>query len=111
MAHMTMIEAALGLRSDLNQAGRPKRKRMSPSDRLAKRVEALLGDPKAGSDFADLFETRSVFVHGRSIEGLVPSKDRTLARQLARRVTMALIDAAIWPAGQMARADYLNGLA
>lgn len=111
MAHMTTIEAALGLRSDFQQAGRPKGARMSPSDRLAKRVEALLGDPKAGSDYADLFETRSAFVHGRSIQGLVPSKDRILARQLARRVTVALIDAANGPAGQMAHADYLNGLA
>lgn len=111
MAHMTTIEAALGLRSDFKQGGRPKGARMSPSDRLAKRLEALLGDPTAGSGYADLFETRSAFVHGRSIQGLVPSKDRILARQLARRVTMALIDAANGPAGQMARADYLNGLA
>lgn len=111
MAHMTTIEAALGLRSDFNQAGRPKGRRMSPSDRLAKRVEALLGDPQAGSDYADLFETRSAYVHGRSIPGPVPSKHRTLARRLARRVTVALIDAANGPAGQMARADYLNGLA
>jgi hypothetical protein len=78
---------------------------------LAKRVEALLDDPQAGSDYADLFETRSAFVHGRSILGLVPSKDRTLARRLARRITVALIDAAGGPAGQMARADYLNSLA
>ncbi|BBI19327.1 hypothetical protein EKJ_01740 [Qipengyuania flava] len=111
MAHMTTIEAALGLRSDFNQAGRPKGARMSPRDRLAKRVEALLGDPKAGSSYTDLFETRSAFVHGRSIQGLVPSKDRVLARQLARRVTVALIDAAKGAAGDMARADYLNSLA
>lgn len=84
---------------------------MSPSDRLAKRVEALLGDPKAGSSYANLFETRSAFVHGRSIQGLVPRKDRKLARQLARRVTLELIDAAKGAAGHMARADYLNSLA
>lgn len=111
MAHMTTIEAALGLRADFNQAGRPKGTRMAPGDRMAKRVETLLGDPQAGSDYADLFETRSAFVHGRSIHGLVPSRDRTLARRLARRVTVALFDAAIGPAGQTARADYLNGLA
>lgn len=111
LAHMTTIEAALGLRSDFSQAGRPKGTRMSPRDRLAKRVAARLSDPQAGSDYADLFETRSAFVHGRSIQGTVPSKDRTLARRLARRVTVALIDAANGPAGQMERADYLNGLA
>jgi hypothetical protein len=111
MAHMTTIEAALGLRSDFRQRGRPKGTRMSPSDRVAKRVEALLGDPQAGSDYGDLFETRSAFVHGRSIQGLVSSKHRNLARQLARRVTVALIDAANGPASQSARDDYLNGLA
>ncbi|WP_448662848.1 hypothetical protein ACG3SL_19765 [Sphingomonas sp. CJ20] len=111
MAHMTTIEAALGLRSDFSQAGRPKGTRMAPSDRQARRVEVLLADPKAGADYAALFETRSAFVHGRAIQGLVPSKDRNLARRLARRVTVALIDAANGPAGQMARADFLNGLA
>lgn len=111
MAHMTTIEAGLGLRSDFKQGGRPKGTRMAPRDRLAKRVEALLGDHQAGSVYADLFETRSAFVHGRSIQGLVPSKDRNLARRLARRVTVALIDAATGPAGQSAREDYLNSLA
>jgi hypothetical protein len=111
MAHMTTIEAALGLRSDFKQGGRPKGKRMAPSGRLAKRVEALLGDHQAGSAYADLFETRSAFVHGRSIQRLVPSKDRTLARGLARRVTVALIDAATGSAGHLAREDYLNSLA
>ena len=111
MAHMTTIEAALGLRSDFSQAGRPKSKRLSPSDRLAKRVEVLLGDPQAGADYASLFEIRSAFVHGRSIQGVVSSKDRNLARGLARRVTVALIDAANGPAGQAPRADFLNGLA
>lgn len=111
MAYMTTIEAALGLRSDFSQAGRPKGTRMAPSDRQARRVEALLADPQAGADYAVLFETRSAFVHGRSIQGLVPSKDRNLARRLARRVTMALVDAANGSAGQMARADFLNSLA
>ncbi len=111
MAHMTTIEAALGLRSDFKQSHRAKGARMSPSERLAKRVGVILRDPKAGRDYANLFETRSAYVHGRSIEGVVPSKDRNLARQLARRVTVALIDAANGPAGHMARADYLNGLA
>ena len=85
MAHMTAIEAALGLQSDFRQAGKPKETRMSPSSRLAKRVEVLLDDPEAGSDYAALFETRSAFIHGRSIQGLAPSKNRTLARKLAAR--------------------------
>lgn len=111
MAHMTAIEAALGLQSDFRQGGRPKGTRMSPSERLSKRVGVLLADPQAESDYGDLFETRSAFVHGRPIQGLVPSKDRNLARRLARRVTVALIDAANGPAGQTPRADFLNALA
>jgi len=62
---------------------------------------------QAGSDYSNLSETSRAFVHGRSITGLLPSKDRTLAR----RVTMGLIDGANGLAGQVARADYLNGLA
>jgi hypothetical protein len=111
MAHMTAIEAALGLRSDFQNKGRPKGTRMSPSDRVAKRVELLLGDRQAGNDYAALFETRSAFVHGRSIQGPVPGKDRNRARQLARRVVVALMDAANSSAGTSPRESYLNSLA
>ncbi len=111
IAHMTAIDAALGLRSDFKQNGKPKTARMAPSDRLAKRVEALLADPQAGQDYADLYETRSAYIHGRAIDALVPSAKRTLARTLARRVTVALIEAANGPAGSLARSDYLNSLA
>lgn len=105
MAHMTVIEAALGLHDDFQKKG------MSPSKRVRKRLEALLGDAKAGADYSDLFKTRSTYVHGRAIPGLISSQRRNLARQLARRVAVALIDAANGPAGQGARADFLNGLA
>lgn len=110
MAHMTAIEAALGLRSAFSNAGRPRGTRLSPSDRLARRVAVLLNDRQAGTDYAALFEMRSAFVHGRSISGQVSSSDRNIARRLARRVVVALIDAANSPACQP-RADYLNALA
>lgn len=108
MAHMTMIEAALGLRSDSGNSSKP---RMTAKGRVAKRVELLLADPKAGVDYEAMFETRSAFVHGRAFQGTVSSKDRNLARSLARRVAVALIDVANGPAGQTTREDYLNSLA
>ena len=111
MAHMTAIEAGLGQRADFRPGSRPKGPRLSPSERLAKCVEVLLADAQAGKDYADLFETRSAFVHGRSIQGLVSSKDRNMARRLARRVTVALIDVANGPSSQAPREDFLNSLA
>lgn len=105
MAHMTTIEAALGLHDDFQKKGMP------PSARVRKRIEALLGDPQAALDYADLFKTRSTYVHGRTIPVLISSQRRNLARQLARRVTIALIDAANTPFGQGGRAHFLNGLA
>lgn len=105
MAHMTTIEAALGLHEDFQKKG------MSPSARVRKRIEALLGDPQAALDYADLFKTRSTYVHGREIPGQISSERRNLARQLARRVTVALIDAANTLPGQGTRADFLNRLA
>lgn len=111
MAHMTAIEAAIGLQSDFSGKGRPKTDQMKATQRMAKRVGRLLGDAHSETDYAALFEIRSGFVHGRAIPGSIPSRDRNMARRLARRVASALIDAANGPAGQASRADYLNSLA
>lgn len=111
MAHMTAIEAALGLQSDFSKKGRPKHDQIGATARLAKRVAILLGDAQAGQDYADLFELRSAFVHGRPIAGQVSGKDRILARRLARRVVVALVDAANDSDGALSRAEFLNGLA
>jgi hypothetical protein len=111
MAHMTTIEAALGLESDFSKKGRPKNDQIGATARLTKRVEELLADPQAGEDYKALFETRSAFVHGRAIQGPLPGSVRTIARRLARRVVVALIDASNGPSGQAPRADFLNSLA
>lgn len=103
MAHMIMIEAALGLQTDFGKGG--------AAAKIKKRLAALLQDPRAPDEFATLATTRNQYVHGRAIQGAVSSKDRDLARRLARRVTVALIDAANGPAGQGSRADFLNSLA
>lgn len=111
MAHMTAIEAAIGLQSDFSNKGRASADQMKATERMAKRVGRLLGDAQAESDYTALFKIRSGFVHGRAIQRSIPSKDRDMARRLARRVALALIDAANGPAGQGTRADYLNSLA
>lgn len=107
MAHMTTIEAALGMRADFGGPYPPGVARMKVKDRLAKRIETLLGDPQMAADYKALFELRSSFVHGRSIDTKVPSQDRTKARRVARKVVAALIDIANGPAGKTAREDYL----
>lgn len=94
MAHMTAIEAALGLQVDFTKSGRKRPPPMHPSERLQRRVEALLDDPSAGQAYNDLSVTRGEFVHGRKIEGKVPSKTRNEARRLARRVANALLEKA-----------------
>ncbi len=111
IGHMTTIEAALGLQSDFSNKGRPKADKMGATARLTKWVGALLSDPQAGLDYAALFETRSAFVHGRSLPGAISSADRNRARSLARRVVLALIDAATGPARLCDREDFLKTLA
>lgn len=69
IAHMTAIEAALGLQVDFTKAGRKRSPAMHASERLERRVEALLGDPVAGVEYKALSVTRGEFVHGRKIEG------------------------------------------
>lgn len=103
MAHMIAIEAALGLQSDFGKRG--------AAATIKRRLAMLLQDPQAPDDYAKLATLRNKYVHGRTIHGLVSSQERVLARRLARRVTVALIEAAHGPMGQLPRADFLNSLA
>jgi hypothetical protein len=94
IAHMTAVEAALGLQADFTKRGRRRLPAMNPSERVQRRIEALLDDSSAGLDYKTLSEVRGEFVHGRKIEGKVPSETRNLARRLARRVANALVEKA-----------------
>lgn len=111
LAHITTIEAALGLRSDFHNKGRPKADRINSTQRVARRVAALLEDDRAGAEFVELFDMRSEYIHGRAIKGPVSSSVRDRARRLARRVTVALIDAANGPAAASTREGFLTHLA
>ncbi len=101
MAHMTAIEAALGLEMDHRRKLRPKpdpHPKPSATDRVAARIGAALTDPRAAQDYRGLFELRSGFVHGRAGLKNISTQQRVLARNLARRVTRALVALAARPA-------------
>jgi hypothetical protein len=98
MAHMTSIEAALGLEMDHKARLRPKpdrHKGVSASDRVAARIAALLDDPPSVGAYKELFELRSNFVHGRARMQKVSTPLQVRARHLARRVARALVDVAV----------------
>ena len=111
MAHMTAIEAALGLEMDHKRKARPKpdpHPKRSPTDRVAARIGAALTDAKAVQQYKDLFELRSAFVHGRAGLQKISTPQRVLARNLARRVAAALVSLAAHPV--RSREDVLAGL-
>jgi hypothetical protein len=94
MAHMTAIEAGLGLEMDHRRGLRPKpdaHRNVSASDRTAARLAALLNDPAAAVAYRELFELRSSFVHGRAGLAKIPTPLRLSARRLARQMAEALV--------------------
>lgn len=110
MAHLTALEAALGLAGDYGMKSKSDPHRtVKPTARMAKRVEKLLGDPSAGAEYRDLFDVRSAHVHGR-IMGEISSTQLTQARRLSRRVVTALLTVAGSAGAPASRDDYLMGL-
>lgn len=112
LAHITVIDAALGLHIDHNGKKRPKfpnaNRDPGATLRAAARLSSLLDDDKASVDYQSLYTTRSEFVHGRKM-GAISGKDRFLARNLARRTAFALINVA--KADRVtSRESYLNEL-
>lgn len=112
MAHMTAIEAAVGLEMDHKKWLRPKpdpHKVVSwATDRVAARLAAALNDPASVQAYKDLFDLRSTFVHGRAGLQKVSTKQRVMARSLARGVARALVDLALQ--GPRPRPDVLSDL-
>lgn len=97
MAHMTALEAALGLESDHKAGLRPKpdpHAKLRSTGRMATRIAAATGDPKASSAYGALFDMRSAFVHGRAGLQTISTEQRVTARRLARQVAGALVDRA-----------------
>lgn len=94
LAHITTIEAALGLQADFRVPKTDPFPRASSSRRLQARLAALLNEKDAATRFKTLFDLRSQFVHGRAGVGWIGSDQRVEARRLARRVSAALVDRA-----------------
>jgi hypothetical protein len=111
LAHITTIEAALGLRADYQKSFRvapDRHKGMRATNRLRGRVAGLLGDRRYADQYGRLFDVRSAFLHGRAMTA-ISTAERVLARSLARQVVEALILAT--QAGLVSsREDFLDGL-
>lgn len=95
IAHLTVIEAALGLQSDYGKKpkGDPRSGR-SVTRIMAERVAALLASDATAAEYEELFDLRSAYVHGRPMKA-ISSVDRFRARRLARRVVVALVERAL----------------
>lgn len=111
LAHITTIEAALGLQADYQKSFRiapDRHKGMRATDRMRGRLAGLLGDRRYSDQYETLFSVRSAFLHGRTMAA-ISTDERVLARSLARQVVEALILAT--QAGPIAsREDFLDGL-
>ncbi len=92
MSHLLAIEAALGLPLDYKRkssSGVGTHDKLGATERVCARLVALL-DEQATSDYRELFELRSEFLHGRSMQA-IPALLRVRARTLARRVVDSLV--------------------
>jgi hypothetical protein len=125
LAHLLIIEAALGLESDYSRARKCGRARNSASgiDRgdqgrrqkgatklMAERVSALLKADSEGKAYCRLFNLRSAFLHGRKMDNPIPGEERLMARRLARRVVDELVKAALDDPSPASRKAYLKNL-
>ena len=103
LAHITTIEAALGLESDYRCRG-------GATKRVAARVSDLLGSSIRGRDYYCLFNLRSTYLHGRRMENPIPGKERLAARRLARKVVHKLVEAALKHPGPESREAFIKKL-
>jgi hypothetical protein len=113
IAHLTTIEAALGLRADYCPSLRPNadlHKKLNSTCRLRARLVALLTDRSAADLHRRLFHLRSDYVHGRGSEKIISSKEKTEARSLARRVVEALVTQANEVNTPASREEFLSSL-
>lgn len=111
LAHITTIEAALGLRADYQKSFRvaPDRHNgMRATNKMRGRVAGLLGDRRYADQYERLFDVRSAFLHGRAMAA-ISTKERVMARSLARAVVEALI-LATQRSPICSREDFLDGL-
>lgn len=99
LAHITTIEAALGLRADYKGGATKK---------MRGRLAGLLGNRCYADQYGQLFDVRSAFLHGRAMTA-ISTEERVMARSLARRVVKALI-VATQGTPVSSREGFLDGL-
>ncbi|MER8481654.1 hypothetical protein [Mesorhizobium sp. M1322] len=94
LAHISTIEAALGLPLDHDPRARKKIEGKNPgaTRRATLRISGLLNDGSFGNAYSKLFGLRSDFLHGRPMAD-ISGNDRRSARELARKVVCGLIGA------------------
>ena len=112
LAHIMTIEAALGLHSDYGSRSRSQsgnRIRLGATDRVAARVSTLLGDKSHGEEYRRLYNHRSAFLHGRTMDP-IPGKEQIVARRLARAVINGLVGVAFSVPSLRSREQYLDKL-
>lgn len=110
LAHITTIEAALGLRADYqrDRLAPDRHKNINATKKMRGRVAGLLGDRRYAEQYEVLFNLRSAFLHGRAMKA-ISTTERVMARSLARDVVEALISAT--RTGPISsREDFLDGL-
>lgn len=93
LAHITTIEAALGLRADYHKRFRitpDHHKGMSPTKKMRGRIAGLLGGRGYADRYERLFDLRSAFLHGRAMTA-ISTEEQVMARSLARDVVEALV--------------------
>jgi hypothetical protein len=111
LAHITTIEAALGLRADYQKSFRiapDRHKGMRATNRMRGRVAGLLGGRIHADQYEQLFDIRSAFLHGRAMTD-ISTQEQVMARSLARQVVEGLI-LATQAAPIPSREDFLDGL-
>jgi hypothetical protein len=111
LAHITTIEAALGLQADYQKNFRvapDRHKGMSATKRMRGRIAGLLGDRRYADQYETLFNVRSAFLHGRTMAA-ISTNEQVLARSLARQVVEGLVLATqVGPV--ISREDFLDDL-
>lgn len=92
MAHLTVVEAALGLQSDYRRKERLNHAGKGPTERVALRLSAALNDPGAAKIYEHLFDLRSAFIHGRGRLEKISTVQRVQARRVAAKAAWALVE-------------------
>ena len=92
MAHMTTIEAALGLHADHDRRARSlHHPGWWATRRVGARVASILDDASAAGLYTELFDLRSAFIHGRESMEKISTFKRVEARRLAAAIAAAVV--------------------